>query len=302
MKTNLKILTVLVAGFLLLGFSGVAAHAGGKVDTDTKDYNFNADSAIIDNPYWTLNPPGRTFVYNSKSKDGCEVNYVYVTYDTKPFTIMTKGSPGGEDVEARVVQDWVYVDEECDGVVNNDDYLSENTLDYYAQDADRNVWYFGEYTEDYDNCNPNNPPTANCTDTEGSWEAGKPPAEDPQGEPAQPGIVMLAEPTPGAFYRQEYLEGEAEDMAKVLRLNARVVLTFDNNELDQREYEGCLMTKEWSPLERGAIEHKYYCPTEEFDGLLPLINELQGGTFRTELVGLFSGLPAGVEQPEFTYP
>jgi hypothetical protein len=184
--------------------------------------------------------------------------------------------------EAREVQDWVYVDEDCDG---EPEFLSENTLDWYAQDDYDNVWYLGEYTEEY-SCTP---PLPGCTSTEGSWNADIPGAE--------PGIVMLANPTPGAFYRQEYLADMAEDMAKVLRVNARVALTFENNfGPDQQEYEDCVKTKEWSPLEIGVVEHKYYC-----DGQLLLVNELQGGTVRTELVDYYAGSPLG-GAPGFILP
>ena len=37
---------------------------------------------------------------------------------------------------------------------------------------------------------------------------------------ASAGIVMLAHPTPGDRYRQEYHPGEAEDQARVLRPDA----------------------------------------------------------------------------------
>ena len=44
--------------------------------------------------------------------------------------------------------------------------------------------------------------------------------------------------------------------------------------------EDCLETKEWSPLEPGAVEHKYYAA-----GIgLVLIIELQGGQTRAELL------------------
>ena len=79
-------------------------------------------------------------------------------------------------------------------------------------------------------------------------------------------------------------------------LNARVNLTFDN-EIDPDNYKGCLKTKEWSPLEIGVIEHKYYC-----DGLLLLVSELQGGTVRTELVDLSPQLPNNISPPDFVNP
>ena len=126
--------------------------------------------------------------------------------------------------------------------------------------------------------------------TEGTWNADIPGAE--------PGIIMLANPTPGAFYQQEYLEDEAEDMGKVLQVNARVNLTFDNQfGPDEQKYKDCVKTKEWSPLEIGVIEHKYYC-----DGLLLLVSELQGGTVRTELVDLSPQLPNNISPPDFVNP
>ena len=100
MKINLKTLTVLVVGVLLLGLSGVAAYAGGLVDTTFNSGNFSGDSADITNPYWAL-PADTTFVYYTMPKvgDGCEINYVYVTNQTQ----------GIAGVETREVQDWVYV-------------------------------------------------------------------------------------------------------------------------------------------------------------------------------------------------
>ena len=91
---------------------------------------------------------------------------------------------------------------------------------------------------------------------------------------------MLANPTPGDFYQQEYAD-DAQDMAKVMRFNADVTLTFPN-QIDPDEYSDCLVTKEWSPLEPGAVKQKFYCPSSG-KGLL-LNNEFQGGRVRTELV------------------
>ena len=86
----------------------------------------------------------------------------------------------------------------------------------------------------------------NVTSTEGSWVTGV--------NGAEAGIVMLAAPLPGNSYRQEYLKDVAEDMAKVVRLNANVSVPFEDVNCDSE----CLKTKEWSSLEHGAIEFKYY--------------------------------------------
>jgi hypothetical protein len=62
---------------------------------------------------------------------------------------------------------------------------------------------------------------------------------------------MEAKPTPDGPYRQEYLAGEAEDMAKVIKLGAKVSVPFGN-------YTDVLVTEEWTPLEPGVRERKYY--------------------------------------------
>ena len=43
--------------------------------------------------------------------------------------------------------------------------LQENTFDYFAQDRDGNIWYFGEDTEELDR-------HGNVVSTEGTWRAG----------------------------------------------------------------------------------------------------------------------------------
>ena len=88
---------------------------------------------------------------------------------------------------------------------------------------------------------------------------------------------MLDDPMPGNTYQQEFLEGVAEDMGKVLRLDADVTDYCDKD---------CLKTKEWSPLATGNVEHKYYARNIVGDiGGLVLVEELKGG--QTVLVELF---------------
>jgi hypothetical protein len=113
--------------------------------------------------------------------------------------------------------------------------LTEKTFDYYAQDKKGNVWYFGEDTKEYEN--------GKVVSTQGSWEAGK--------AGAKPGIIMQAHPKVGQSHRQEYSKGSAEDTAKVLALNGSVKVPYGS-------FDHSLVTKEWSPLEPGVTEHKYY--------------------------------------------
>jgi hypothetical protein len=112
--------------------------------------------------------------------------------------------------------------------------LGEKTFDWYAQDKKGNVWYFGENSKEYKN---------GKVSTGGSWEAGK--------AGAKPGIIMQAHPKVGQTYRQEYSKGAAEDMAKVLKLNG-------SDKVPYGSFDQVLVTKEWTPLEPGVAEHKYY--------------------------------------------
>jgi hypothetical protein len=212
----------------------------------------NGDPLPVDNQYWPL-VPGTTFVYDDE--DGEEHNEVEVTNEEKVVTL-----PSGGEIICVVVRDLVWEDDGDEDGIWNDDELVERTDDWYAQDMDGNVWYFGEYSESRED---EEAPWV----LEGSWEAYV--------DGALPGILMLAEPKPGESYRQEYYEGEAEDMANVLRLNGSV-------SVECGDFEDCLVTKEWNPLERGAIEHKYYAPGV---GLV-LVEELKGGKTRIELVDI----------------
>jgi hypothetical protein len=114
--------------------------------------------------------------------------------------------------------------------------LTEKTFDYYAQDKKGTVWYFGENSKAYKN--------GKMVSTDGSWEAGK--------AGAKPGIIMQTHPKVGQTYRQEYYKGQAEDMAKVIDINGSAKVPFGSFG------HSSLVSKEWSPLEPGVVEHKYY--------------------------------------------
>jgi hypothetical protein len=144
-----------------------------------------------------------------------------------------------------------------DTVTVNDE-LEEDTLDWYAQDKQGNVWYFGENAKQYAG--------GLIVGIEGSWEAGV--------NGAQPGIVMKANPAVEDIYRQEFAPGEAEDMAEVLSLSETVTVPFGS-------YTNCIKTREFSALEPDVSEHKFYADDVGF------IKSIEVGTnFSSELVGI----------------
>jgi hypothetical protein len=145
------------------------------------------------------------------------------------------------------------------------DALIEDTLDWFAQDAAGNVWYFGE-------------DTAECEDgriasTHGAWEAGV--------DGAQPGVVMLARPQVGESYRQEFLEGEAEDVARVLDVDATV-------KAGSSTYRDAIVTEDFTALEPGIVEQKAYAP-----GIgLVQVTTVRGGSGVERLADVQTGVSA----------
>jgi hypothetical protein len=113
--------------------------------------------------------------------------------------------------------------------------LIEKTYDWFAQDKKGTVWYFGEDTKEYEN--------GEVVSTKGSWEAGV--------DGAKPGIIMPSDPKVGQSYHQEYYPGEAMDMARVISLNTSVKVPYGS-------FDEVLETKEWTPLQPGFSEKKYY--------------------------------------------
>src|SRR5215218_7805204 len=114
--------------------------------------------------------------------------------------------------------------------------LEERTTDWYSQDARGNVWYFGEDTAELDR-------NGDVKDRSGSWLAGR--------DGAKAGIYMPAHPRVGQSGRQEYYKGEAEDHFRVVRFGAAVKVPY----ISSRK---ALLTEEWTPLEPGVLDHKYY--------------------------------------------
>lgn len=206
--------------------------------------------SVITNKYLNLTP-GKIFLYEGKTEDGTERIEVHVTNETREVM----------GVKTIIIWDRVWLNAE----------LIEDTKDWFAQDKEGNVWYFGEDSKELID--------GKIVSTEGSWEAGI--------GGAQPGIVMKANPQVGDTYRQEYAKGEAEDMAEVLALGETVTVRYGT-------FTNCLKTKEWNPLEPGDEEHKYYC-TEIGEVVLEV--GLKDGE-RVELVDRATGeKKAPVEEP-----
>lgn len=184
---------------------------GGAYDPVIDPANF---STTINNPFSPLKP-GTTYIYEGPTSGGFIRNTVEVTTNTRLI----------DGVTAVEVHDQVFTDGN----------LTEDTLDWYAQDKEGNVWYFGEDSQELVN--------GRVSSIGGSWQAGV--------DGASPGIVMKAHPKVGEFYRQEFLLNTAEDVAGILNLNQTVTVAAGT-------FHHCLETEEITGLEPGALEHKFY--------------------------------------------
>jgi hypothetical protein len=192
--------------------------------------------ATVTNPYFPL-IPGTTWFY--AASDGSETSTVEVLNETRTILGIT----------ATIVHDQVFTGGE----------LTEDTFDWYAQDSDGNVWYLGEDSRELEN--------GEVVSTEGSWEAGV--------NGAQAGIIMWADPGAhiGEEYRQEFAEGEAEDVGKVVSVGESVSVSNGS-------FTGCIKTEDRNLLESGSTENKFYCP----DVGTVLEFPVQSPSDRTELV------------------
>jgi hypothetical protein len=119
------------------------------------------------------------------------------------------------------------------------------------------VWYLGENTKAYD---PNG-----HIDRSGSWQSGV--------NDGEPGIIMEAHPQVPDAYRQEFLKGQAEDMAWIVELGKTLTVPYGTI------HDG-IKSLEFTPLEPDVVDQKIYAP-----GLgIVLERSLSGGQEVAKLV------------------
>ncbi len=223
MKTNQITVILLVVMGMIMG---------------CKKYNFNPKEDVnvknekpikpkgfvngVDNKYFPLIPGDTLFYRNTVTENGETVVqdiYVATTHDIKVIL----------GASCTVVHDYV-----TDHATGN---LLEDTYDYYAQDHNGDVWYFGEDTKRYD-------PDGTIS-TEGTFIAGV--------DGAKAGIIMPNNPHYHHPYYQEYYVGHAEDQGVNLSTNNTVTIGYGT-------FTNCLKTKEYTVIDPGVIENKWYAP------------------------------------------
>ena len=118
-----------------------------------------------------------------------------------------------------------------------DGRLAERTTDWYSQDAHGTVWYYGERTAELDR-------RGRVVSREGSWRSGV--------DGARAGIFMPARPRVGRSYAQEHYPGHAEDHFRIVGRHASVTVPYGSF------HRSALATREWTPLEPGVRDGKWY--------------------------------------------
>lgn len=188
--------------------------------------------SVAPNPYFLL-IRGRTMIY----RKGTVTISVAVTNQTREILGVT----------CRTVHD----------VVRDNGKIIEDTTDWYGQDINGNVWYFGEIAQSIED--------GILVGIDGSWTAGV--------DRAKPGFAIKRNPVIDDLYRQEFSLNNAEDMAQIVSLTASATVPA------ARCNGNCVVTKEFSPIIPSLLENKYYAPGVGF-----ILETEPGSTERLELV------------------
>jgi uncharacterized protein YbaA (DUF1428 family) len=192
-----------------------------QVFEDFDPNNFDDSSANIGNEWLPLQP-GRQWVYEGVTVEDDEAIPHRLEFIV---TDLTKEIAGVNTVVA-----WIgdY----------SDDELVEAEIAFYAQDNDGNVWFLGEYPEEYEDGKFVDAPT---------WIAGL--------AGAKAGIKMWAEPQPGtpSYYQGWGPAVDWSDYGRVDQMGQETCVPVDC-------YEDVLVIDESSLDETDAFQVKYYAP------------------------------------------
>ena len=221
MKSLTWLVTILIGSIVISCSEDSATNQTNPADTpyiiEIDPANFVLASSVTGNTYFPITF-GQILNYEGENEEGLivAVEEVYtnagkVIMGVQCITVEVSEFEGGE--------------------------LVELTLDWYAQDVDGNMWYFGEDVTDFEN--------GQVVGHGGAWEAGV--------DGALPGIIMPVNPFVGMWYRQEYYEGEAEDVGQVILMGETLTVPFGT-------FSNCMRTLEYSPLTPKIEENKIYAP------------------------------------------
>jgi|TARA_Y100000310_G_scaffold344512_1_gene457665 hypothetical protein len=206
-----------------------------------------------------------------------------VTIDPNPWFPLVQGNvwvyeasgidEDGEEVEETItvtVTDAVKLIEGIRCLVVNDTgseegVVLEDTDDWFAQDVEGNVWYCGEISRNQEVFEGDEPEEPELVELEGSWKSGR--------DGAEAGMLLPLTPVVGELIRQEILYGDAEDVMEIESLEGTESTPVASCS------ETCLVTLDYTALEPGEFENKYYAA-----GIGLIVETKVGSSERVELV------------------
>ena len=190
-RTLLTITALVVALTVTSGASSVTARrttrTGCRASGPGAQYHPAVDPADfgpnVDNRWFPLTPGTTLHVHRDQGRSSPPRESVTITGRT------ARDRRGDDRVSSSIV---------CSSPAGS----PSGRVDYYAQDDDGNVWYFGEDTVALGR------PRATSPTREGSFHAGV--------DGAQPGVFMQAHPQIGRRFRQEWYAGPRRGQLRVL--------------------------------------------------------------------------------------
>jgi hypothetical protein len=171
----------------------------------------------ITNPYLPLALLKQDIIEGSEGGKKTRVERTALPDKRRTFTI------NGKEVETLVVEDRAY----------EDGKLAEVALDYFAQDDNGRVYYFGEDVDEYKD--------GRIVSHEGSWLLGK--------DTPVPGVLLPAYPKVGDKFNSEDVSKEISEADEVVSVSESVTVPAGT-------FKDCVKTKE--VCGDGSVEYKYY--------------------------------------------
>jgi len=231
----IKILSILAAGVPLLLLVLALAPGGGAGLAPTAKAEVTGEAPVFTTPLHFTHPyfpfqPGGMKVFAGRDENGELTTVERHLDEIRMFPV------NGEDVPCAVVEETEFVQ----------GGLKEISYNFYAQADDGSIWYFGEYSEAYED--------GEVVSREGSWLVGGPLPGDPPdtatGE--HPALHLPANPEVGDEWMEENLPAfQIGETRKVIRARRKIRTRTGR-------YTDCIEVKEKDF--DGERERKFYAP------------------------------------------